>query len=87
MEYSSTKKPTVAYLLKKLDSMELPPKGRITKASVQADMTKFLMAEFPDVEIPEEKIKEYALLHLVTGLDPKVLDRVKELEQQRQSGQ
>lgn len=60
------------------------PKG-ITRASVQADMAEFLKAEFPDVAVPESAVKKYALLHLLTGLDPKVLDRVKELETARQA--
>ena len=87
MEYSSTKKPTVADLLKKLNAVKTPPAGRITRASVHADMAAFLKGEFPDADISEKQIGDYAFLHLLTGLDPKLLDRVKELEQQRQSGQ
>ena len=69
----------------KEDSGQDPKPEGITRASVQADMAAFLKVEFPDANVPEDTIKHYALLHLLTGLDPGVLDRVKELETARQA--
>ena len=59
-------------------------KKKVTKESVYEDMVQIMGKEFPDVAIPEEAMKGYAMTYLLSGLRPEALDQIKATEKKRQ---
>lgn len=60
-------------------------KKKITKASVKADMVKYMGDTFPDVSIPDSTMSSYAMSYLLSGLRPDILEQITKNERKRQS--
>lgn len=66
------------------DPKKVSINGPVTKDSVEKKVRESLSMKFPDVTIPDQKIKEYSNLLLVSGLSMDAMNKIFEMEAERQ---